>query len=97
MKKKNRKKRVYTAAEKKILQEKEKRRMIEDSKKIRYVAKQINAAVSGKVRESRKGLNDVLIILCNQIEENIKYPSKFKLMMDRISRIARYSKVRRNE
>jgi len=86
MKKKHQKKRIYTEAEKKILQENEKRRMIEESIKIRYIARQINASVSEKVRESRRGLNDVHIILCNQIEENITYLSDFKLMMDRIWR-----------
>ena len=69
-----------------LLSEAEKQRMFEDSRRIRFIARQINASVPEELRESRKNLNDVQIVLCSQVEEIIKYPSKFKLMMDRIYR-----------
>jgi hypothetical protein len=68
------------------LSEGQKQRMYEESRRIRYLAKQINASVSEDVREKRKGMNPAVIVLLSRIEDENKYPSNFKLMMDRIWR-----------
>jgi hypothetical protein len=68
------------------LSEGQKQRMYEESRRIRYLAKQINASVSEDVREKRKGMNPAAIVLLSRIEDENKYPSNFKLMMDRIWR-----------
>ncbi len=64
----------------------EKQRMYEESEKIRFLARQINASVPAELMEKRKGLNDVQIILCSQIEAQLNYTSEFGLMMERIWR-----------
>jgi hypothetical protein len=68
------------------LSEGQKQRMYEESRRIRYLAKQINASVSEDVREKRKGMNPAVIVLLSRIEDENKYPSDFKLIMDRIWR-----------
>ena len=68
------------------LSEGQKQRMYEESRRIRYLAKQINATAPEEVREKRKGMNPAVIVLLSRIEDENKYPSDFKLMMDRIWR-----------
>jgi hypothetical protein len=65
---------------------KEKQDYLEKNRMIAYLAHQINATAPEEVREKRKGMNPAAIVLLSRIEDENKYPSDFKLMMDRIWR-----------
>lgn len=67
----------------------------QQNRAILFLANQINAGVSEALREKRKGMNPAAIVIFSQIEDENKYPSDFKLMMDRIWRSVRYLRLRR--